>query len=125
MSRPEDQIQRAVFQHFAARSAPGVFAFAVPNGGLRSGKRNRKGVPIEAAILKGLGVRAGVPDIVAVKDGRAFFLELKAVGGRLGGKQIMAQSELREAGATVAVAVGLDDALSWLERSGLLRGSTT
>ena len=34
--RPEQTIQRAVFEHLAWRRAPGVFAFRVPNGGWRS-----------------------------------------------------------------------------------------
>ena len=33
--------------------------------------------------MKGLGVRAGVPDVIAIKDGRTYALELKAEGGRL------------------------------------------
>jgi len=49
--QPEAQIQRAVIQHLRLRPAAGVFAFHVPNGGARR--------PIEAAILKGLGVTAG------------------------------------------------------------------
>ena len=55
-SRPENLIQRAIFQHLKARKAPGVFAFHVPNGGKRKS--------IEAAIMKGLGVTAGVPDVI-------------------------------------------------------------
>jgi len=50
--RPEDAIQRAVVQHLRARAVPNVFAFHPANGGYRK--------PIEAAILKGLGVVAGV-----------------------------------------------------------------
>jgi hypothetical protein len=33
--RPEQAIQRAVFQQIAARGVPGVFAFHVSNGGYR------------------------------------------------------------------------------------------
>jgi hypothetical protein len=55
---PEQQIQRAVFEHLAIRGAPKMFAFDPANGGWRS--------PIEAAILKGLGVRAGVPTAAGV-----------------------------------------------------------
>jgi hypothetical protein len=62
---PERAIQKAVFQHPAARGCG--FAFHVPNGGWRS--------PIEAAILKGQGVRPGVPDLVAIRDGLPFALE--------------------------------------------------
>ncbi len=112
--RPEDTIQRAVVQHLAARRAPGVFAFHCPNGGGRS--------PIEASILKGLGVVAGVPDIIIIKAGHAFALELKAHGGRPSDAQNDIVDALRRAGATVAIAHGLDAALAQLEAWGLLRG---
>jgi hypothetical protein len=112
--RPEQQIQKTVFAHFAARSAPGVFVFHPANGGWRS--------RTEAAILKGLGVVAGTPDVIAVKDGQTYALELKAKGGKLSPSQRWAHAALRQAGAEVAVATGLDDALAWLEAQGLLRG---
>jgi hypothetical protein len=113
-NRPEDLIQRAVFEHLALRSTPGVFAFHPANGGWRS--------RIEAAILKGLGVRAGVPDVIAVKDGCTYALELKSPGGRLTAVQNAAHAALRAAGAAVVTSYGLDDALAQLERWGLLRG---
>jgi hypothetical protein len=65
----EAQIQRAIFQHLDLRGAPDVYAFHPANGGYRS--------KVTASILKACGVRAGVPDIVAVKDGKTFALELK------------------------------------------------
>ena len=111
---PEQDIQRAVFEHLAARPARGVFAFHVPNGGWRS--------RVEASVLKGIGVRAGIPDIIAVKDGRAYGLELKAPGERLTAVQRDAHVALSEAGATLETARGLDDALVVLERWGILKG---
>ena len=114
-ARPEQQIQRAVFQHLAIRAASAVFAFHPANGGWRS--------PVEGAILKGMGVRAGVPDIVAVKNGQCYALELKAPDGRLTPAQRDAHAALAAAGATVATAYGLDDALARLEAWGLVRGS--
>ena len=60
--RPEDAIQRAIVQHYRQRAAPGVFMFAVPNGGLRS--------KIEAAIMKATGTVAGVPDTIWIKGGQ-------------------------------------------------------
>jgi hypothetical protein len=107
-------IQRAVFDHLRVRSAPGIFAFHTANGGWRS--------RIEAAILKGLGVRAGVPDVIAVKDGRTYAMEIKAPGGRLTAAQNAAHAALRAAGATVVTSYSLDDAISMLEEWGLLRG---
>jgi hypothetical protein len=102
-------------EHLAIRGAPAVFAFHPANGGWRS--------RVEAAILKGMGVRAGVPDIIAIKGGRCYALELKAAGGRLTPVQRDAHAALVAAGAAVAVAYGLDDALAQLEAWGLLRGS--
>lgn len=113
-ARPEQQIQKAVFQHIKQRGAPGLFAFAVPNGGYRK--------PIEAAILKSQGVVAGVPDIVLIHKGRAFGLELKALGGRATANQLAAHSAMDEAGAFVCIAEGLDRALKVLEAWGLLVG---
>jgi len=111
---PEAAIQRAVFQHLRARGAPGVFAFHPANGGYRK--------PVEAAILKGLGVKPGVPDVFAVHNGRCFALELKAEGGRATDKQLACIAALREAGAFTCIAEGVDRALAILEAWGLLRG---
>jgi hypothetical protein len=78
--RPEDAIQRAVFQHLRARAERGVFAFHPANGGYRK--------PVEAAIMKGLGVVAGVPDVIVIHEGRCYALEIKAPGGRATPKQL-------------------------------------
>lgn len=113
MKRPEQEIQRAVFKHLAARSMPGVFAFHCPNGGKRS--------KIEAAIFKGLGVRSGVPDVIIFYRAQIFGLELKASDGRLSPNQRQAMNEMEVAGARTAVAKSLDEALITLECWGVLR----
>jgi VRR-NUC domain len=113
-AQSETAIQRAVFAHIRARAAPGVFAFHPANGGFRR--------PIEAAILKGCGVRAGVPDLIACRGGRFYALELKTNNGKLSDAQEQVLAALREAGSEVAVAYGLDAALAQLERWQLLRG---
>jgi hypothetical protein len=110
---PEQQIHRAVMQHLRARGQPGVFAFHVPNGGKRS--------PIEAAIFKSLGVVAGIPDVLIIKQGRLYALELKAAKGKLTQAQMLTHTQMQAAGAIVATAVGLDAALEQLEVWGLLR----
>jgi hypothetical protein len=113
-AQSEAQIQRAVFDHIRTRGVPDAVAFHVGNGGYR-----RK---IEAAILKGMGVTAGVPDVLIVCRGKLFCLELKAGNGRLSDVQRKMIDRLPIAGATVAVAYGLDEALEVLERWALLRG---
>jgi hypothetical protein len=112
--RPEDVIQRAVFQHLRTRATPGVFAFHPANGGYRR--------PTEAAIIKGLGVTAGVPDVIAIYQGRCYGMELKASGGRPTPKQLQTIAALEAAGAYCCIAEGLDRAIAVLEAWGLLRG---
>jgi VRR-NUC domain len=113
--RPEQQIQTALAAHLRLRASKDVFWFACENGGGRSA--------IEAAILKSCGIKRGVPDLILIKSGRTYGLELKAPGGRLSDAQRLAHDEMRAAGAEVAVAVGIDQALDQLERWQLLRGA--
>jgi hypothetical protein len=108
----EGEIQRALFQHLAARSAAHTFDFHVPNGGWRS--------PIEAAILKGQGVRPGVPDLIVTRT---------TSPSRSNSRPRAADCRLRrsdrgdEGGrADVAVAHGLNAALRWLMERGILKG---
>ena len=115
--RPEQAIQRAVVQHLRIRAVPGLVWFHVPNGGARK--------PVEAAILKSMGVRPGVSDFILVHDGKFFALELKAEGGRATEAQMAFLSEIDRAGAFTAMPTGLDAALATLESWGLLKGART
>src|SRR5262249_19513986 len=65
---------------------------------------------------------AGVPDVFAVHNGRCFALELKAEGGRVTDKQLATIAALREAGAFVGIAEGINRAIACLEAWGLLVG---
>lgn len=113
-AQPEQTIQRAVFAHIRARGVPGLVAIHVPNGGYRK--------PVEAAIMKGLGVAAGVPDLLLWHDGKAFAMELKAAAGRVTEAQLEMLNRLSQAGVFTCVCHGLDKALAVLEAWNLLRG---
>lgn len=115
--RREQEIQKAIFAHLRQRGARNVFAFHPANGGYRT--------PIEAAIFKGMGVVPGTPDVICIKDGRVFGLELKAEGGKLSDAQRATIEAMRAAGAVVEVAIGLDAAVRRLESWGLLNGRMT
>jgi hypothetical protein len=112
--RPEQQIQRAVVQHLRARGRPGLVFFAVENGGYRR--------PIEAAIMKSLGVLPGVSDLVLLHDSKAYFLELKSDNGRLSEHQQAFLASVNAAGGYACAAYGLDGALRCLEVWGLTSG---
>ena len=101
-------------EHLRLRRAPGVYWFHPANGGARTA--------IEGAILKACGVRAGTPDVICIRGGKTYGLELKAPNGRLSEAQRIAHDEMRAAGAEVAVAVGVDQALEQLEEWQMLRG---
>ena len=109
----EAEIQKAVIQNLLRRSEPKVFWFHVPNGGKRSWSEGKS--------FKAMGVIAGVPDILLIKDGEIFGLELKAAGGAVRPSQRLAHAAMQEAGAKTAVAKGLDEALITLEVWGILR----
>jgi hypothetical protein len=111
----EQQIQCALFDHLKWRGVPGLFAFHCPTGGWRSA--------IEAAIFKGIGVVAGIPDVLIIHSGGCYALELKTANGRLTDVQRIAHERLREAGAHVATVYGIDEALAQLTEWRLLRGA--
>ena len=113
MRRLEQALQRAVLDHLRWRGMPGLFVFHYPPGGWRSS--------VEAAILKGLGVTPGVPDLLILHQGKLHALELKSARGRLTTIQAETQHRMRVAGALAATAIGIDEALERLEAWGLLR----
>ena len=115
--QPEAQLQRSVLEHLRWRGQPNIFFMHYPSGGYRS--------PVEAMVLKGLGVQPGVPDLLIVRDGRLFGLELKTERRELSDIQHNTIEAMRTAGAVCGIAHGLDEAIAWLEQHALLRGRAT
>lgn len=120
MQRAEQQIHKAVVQHLRQRGQPGLLWWHTNNNIHMRGRRGH----IQGAIKRGLGVRAGVSDILALHRGKFFALELKVPGGRPTEDQLAFHSDVRANGGFTCVAEGLDEALRSLETWGLLRGST-
>lgn len=113
MKRPEDALQQEVVRHLRTRPMAGVFFFHVPNHKAR------------ANYLKAMGMVEGMTDLVIIKDGRAYALELKRPKGTKSLDQIACHACLRGAGVDPYTAYGLPDALQWLERMGFLRPEIT
>lgn len=109
--RPEQELQRQIVKALKALLTPATFFYAVPNGGYR-----RK---IEAAILVGQGVRAGVPDLMFIHCGKSYGLELKAREGKPTAIQVQVHNEMYRAGAAVAIVRSLDEALNALRGFGI------
>lgn len=113
MKRPEQIIHKAVVAHLNARAEPRVFFWHTPNGG-------KRGI-VEAKIFKALGVIAGIPDLIILKAGELYALELKASKGRPTPAQNRVMDRLTDCGASVAVAHSIDEALVTLECWGILK----
>jgi len=114
---PETALQCTIVQHLQARGMPGLVFFHCPNGGYRT--------KAEAGILKAMGVRPGVSDLILLHQNKTFALELKSQGGRATEEQMAFLSEADRAGAFTALATGVDAALATLEAWGVIRPSVT
>jgi hypothetical protein len=130
----ENEIQRAVFSHLRTRGAPGIFAFHPKNAS--SDMRGRR-----RGIYAGLGIVPGIPDVIVIQRNvghilddpclGVFALELKRADHRgkkpteHADKQRKCRETMALVGVVEGIAYGLDDALTWLEERGILRGRTT
>ena len=73
---PEDAMQAAVFDAFDVLLLPPAFAWAMPIGHIKL-------TPAQAARLKRIGTKPGLPDIMVAYGGSVFGIELKKPGERL------------------------------------------
>lgn len=79
-------------------------AFPAGGGGLRRGR-----------ILKGMGLVAGMPDLLFIYRGQVFGMELKAARGRLEPSQIETHERLAVSGVEVRVVKTTDEAIQCLK----------
>ncbi len=109
----EADIHAAVVDALRRLARPGVVWWHTPNGERRDAR--------DGAKLARFGVRAGMPDLFVLIAGRLHGLELKRRGGRLSATQRGMHTALTAAGAIIATAATVDDALSILRRWGAIR----
>lgn len=112
----EESIQRALADYLPFALKPGVMWTHMPSGGMRD--------RVAGAKLKAMGHHAGWPDLQFVYAGTVMFLELKSGKGRISDTQLAVHQGLRNAGVTVRVAVGFEEAMATLDDWGLLKQPT-
>ena len=100
------------------------FFFSVPNEGAMEvaglmAKVKLALVSAITAILKKMGMTPGIPDLVIVWQGRAFFIEVKTPTGSLTGSQPKVHARLRACGCPVAVCKSVKELLEQLEEWGI------
>lgn len=115
MPRPEQEIHRVVISHLVTRPVRNLVWFHPPNS-LPSSR-------LQGAIHKGLGMRAGVSDLILLHNQRFYALELKAPGKKPTADQHRFLQDVTLAGGTADWADSADAAILRLEAWGLLRGS--
>ncbi len=108
---PEAELQKAVVQYLNLAGVPGLLFFSVPNEQKCSVQRG--------AMLKKMGRRAGVSDLVILSPGQPIlFLELKAKGEKQSDAQRAFECAAYEYGANYMVADNINEAISVLEECG-------
>lgn len=105
----ERDLHRAVADYLNVALQPPTFWTTIGHGAFLGEARLKRG-----AQMKRAGVKAGVPDILIVHDGRAFWIELKTQRGRVSADQLRVAEALNNAGCGWAVCRGVEDVEMWL-----------
>jgi hypothetical protein len=110
----ESAIQTALVEYLHLMAPQrGFLIFAVPNEGM--GKAQSGAGMGRMMRLRRMGLRSGVADLVIVKDGRVYFLEMKRRLGKQSANQLEFEADAIRAGAEYAVAQSFDEALKILK----------
>ena len=107
----EASLGRAVNQYLLWSLPANAIHFAIPNGLMRSKKA--------AARAQGEGVRAGIPDLCVIHQGRPIFIELKAAKGTVSAAQRAMMAKLYYCGCEVVVCKGVPEVQTALQHLGV------
>ncbi len=98
------------FRNKMRTQAPTVMLVAIPNAGRRSS--------YETLVRSREGMVSGFPDLMALWDGRAAFLEFKNAGGTISAQQIDCLNRLVRQNFVVGVFRSPETAIEWLRDHG-------
>jgi hypothetical protein len=119
MTHPEADLQIQVADLLRIHQKRQRFIFwSTPNELL--GSARTKGGLGRMARFKRMGLRSGVSDLIIIRFGGAFLLELKTEGGKQSENQKSFQRDAIDAGASYAVAHNLDEAIDALKIWGII-----
>jgi hypothetical protein len=100
--RPEQDFQISLVRDLRKILPSDCLMTAFPAGG---------GGRIRGGILNGMGLVAGMPDLLFFYGGKTFGMEIKSARGRLSETQRAIHGKLKDCGVSVHVVTTLDDAL--------------
>ena len=115
MSRdhPERRLLIAVAEYLAIMAHPNVVWSHFPAGELRT--------KATAALLTRCGLRPGWPDLILIRDGGVYGLELKTGRVRQSKAQKQVERQFIEAGAIYILCRGWDETIAALEHHDLVK----
>ena len=114
----EDELQRSIVDYARWALPQNALLFAVPNGG----KRHKR----EAQRLVGLGVRAGIPDLILWHDSHTLGIEVKLRNTYLSPHQRQMHDRMKVCGVPAVVVRSLDEFIATVQSFGVrLRARTT
>lgn len=102
----EAQIHKSVADYLDAALPRSCFWTTFPAGG---------GGKVRGAQLKRRGLRAGVPDIMLIWQGQAWFIELKGPKGKLSPDQVATKGDIEDAGARVGLCRNVEEVERFLK----------
>lgn len=105
MKHPEQQLHFAVADYLNLTLPPDAWWTSVGHGGFALDART-------GARMKRAGVKAGVPDILVIHNGRPLFIELKSPTGRISPEQRAVSEQLEKCGARWAVCRSIEN-VAW------------
>lgn len=111
----EAAIQRAIVRALRLALPGAAIIHHSPNERRAGGRAGRRA----QAILVGMGVCPGWPDLVVLEGGRVVFLEVKAPGGRVTAAQRAFREAVENQGHHWAVVRSIDDAFEALAKAGV------
>jgi hypothetical protein len=101
----EHAFHKQVAQFLTFALGGSVWFTTIPLGG---------GGRLRGALLRGVGVKPGTPDILILDGGRALWLELKSKHGKVSAAQRDTHTLLRRAKSPVGVVRNLDEVITFL-----------
>jgi len=112
-SYPEHELQVRLVKDLRRLVMPGILWFSVPNGDVRTVQAGAR--------LKAEGLRAGIPDLIFIRFGRVYGLELKALKGKQSPSQAIIEMEWLNAGGIYELATGYTEAINVLTKWEMIR----
>ena len=104
--KPEERLQRAVASYLTVALPGDAVWSAIGHGG---------GGRLRGAMLNGMGVKSGCPDLFIAWHRRMLWLELKSETGKVSKTQAWFHAQLRVAGHQVMICRSIRDVQSALE----------